>query len=294
MNENMTLTKSNTAISIAGTALVLSFVFAGAASALTVSCTGVAATSGIAWTASSSGGISPVAFLWGNGSTSSAQTVSATPGTYSITIQATDASSTVATSTCSATIAAPANATTTPPAVGASIQAQIQALLAQINALKAQIAALVMGHVGGGTATTTPPVVIPPVKACHHGIGRDIARGDFGDDIKDLQKFLAKHPNLYPEGIVNGFYGPHTMQAVRRWQKLHGIKPTGFFGKLSREAWRKHCDDDDDDDDQTASSTISVSGSASTTLGAWIDQELAKGKNGHGKSKGKGNDRNDD
>ncbi len=366
----MTLAKNNAAISIAGMVLVLSFGLVNAASALTASCAGVPTSSNITWTASSVGGIAPIAFLWGNGSTSSAQTVGYAPGTYSMTIQATDASSTVATSTCSATItplpvpsiasfiAVPTTitvgqsavlswavsnasstsinggvgtvsgtsatvsptvtttytlsavnpqgtttanatvtvnpvATTTPPGTG--VMAQIQALLAQINALKAQIAQLVTGQIGGGsgTGTTTPPVIGPGGKICVNSVGRDIRRGDYGDDVKDLQKFLAKHPSIYPEGIVNGFYGPLTIQAVKRWQKQNGIEGTGFFGPMTRKFWREHCEDNDGR--WMASSTISVS--ASTSISSWIDQALAnkKAKNDdHDKNKGKGKKGNDD
>lgn len=361
----MTLAKNNAAISIMGMVLVLSFGLVNAVSALTASCAGVPASTNITWTASSAGGIAPVAFLWGNGSTSSAQTVGYTPGTYSMTIQATDASSTVATSTCSATIvplpvpsitsfianpttitvgqsavlswtvsnASSTNissgvgtvsstsitvtptvtttytlsavnpqgtttanatvtvnpvATTTPPGTG--VMAQIQLLLAQINALKAQIAQLVTGQIGGGsgTGTTTPPIIVPPGQSCVN-IGRDIRRGDYGDDIKDLQKFLAKHPSIYPEGIVNGFYGPLTMQAVKRWQKENGIEGTGFFGPMSRAFWKKTCIGNG-----TSTSTVSVS--ASTSISTWIDQALSKKKtdDDHDKNKGKGKKGNDD
>ena len=85
--------------------LLLSYGVASADTALSVSCAGAPTATTIAWTATSSGGVSPIGLLWGNGATSSAQTLSYTPGTYSMTIQATDASSSVATSTCSATIA---------------------------------------------------------------------------------------------------------------------------------------------------------------------------------------------
>ncbi|MBI5003641.1 peptidoglycan-binding protein [Candidatus Kaiserbacteria bacterium] len=345
----MTLTKNNAAISIVGMALVLSFGLVNAASALTASCAGVPTSSNITWTASSAGGIAPIAYLWGNGSTSSAQTVAYAPGTYSMTIQAIDASSTVASSTCSATINAPvvpsialfiaapstitvgqssilswsvgnasstsinngvgvisstsvtvtptvtttytlsavnpqgtttANATvtvnpvatTTPPTTG--VMAQIQLLLAQINALKAQIAQLVSGQVGGGfgTGTTTPPVIVPPGLSCG-SIGRDIRRGDYGDDIKDLQKFLAKHPDIYPEGVVNGFYGPLTMQAVKRWQKQNGVESTGLFGPLTRATWKQHCNNDDSHG--VASSTPPMS---SSTISNWINQTIFNGK----------------
>jgi peptidoglycan hydrolase-like protein with peptidoglycan-binding domain len=196
------------------------------------------------------------------------------------------------TTTANATVTVNPVATTTPPATG--VMAQIQALLAQINALKAQIGQLVTGQIGGGsgsgTGTTTPPVIGPGGKICVSSIGRDIRRGDYGDDVKDLQKFLAKHPSIYPEGIINGFYGPLTIQAVKRWQKQNGIEGTGFFGPMTRKYWREHCEDNDGR--WMASSTISTS--ASTSISTWIDQALSKKKSDdHDKNKGKGKKGND-
>lgn len=77
------------------------------ADALTVSCQGNPSATAITWSASTTGGSAPVAFLWGSGATTSPITISAAPGAYSMTIQATDASSTVATSSCASTIAWP-------------------------------------------------------------------------------------------------------------------------------------------------------------------------------------------
>ncbi|MDO8552412.1 MAG: peptidoglycan-binding protein [bacterium] len=77
------------------------------ASALSVSCSGTPAISSITWVATTTDGVAPIALLWGNGSTSTSQTILYSPGTYAMTIQATDASSTVATSTCSAVVQAP-------------------------------------------------------------------------------------------------------------------------------------------------------------------------------------------
>lgn len=75
-----------------------------AADPLTVSCAGTPSATAITWTSSVTGGFAPVALLWGNGATSSSQTVSYGVGSHSITLRATDASSTVATTSCSATI----------------------------------------------------------------------------------------------------------------------------------------------------------------------------------------------
>ncbi len=94
-------------ISATALAFALSFGVANAATSLSVSCAGAPATSSVKWTASTAGGVSPVAILWGNGDTLTTQTVSYAPGTYSMSVQATDASSSVATSTCSAAVVAP-------------------------------------------------------------------------------------------------------------------------------------------------------------------------------------------
>ncbi len=69
---------------------------------LSVSCSGVPSATSITWSASVSGGVAPTELMWGTGATTSALTVSYSPGLHEITIQATDASSTVATSSCSA------------------------------------------------------------------------------------------------------------------------------------------------------------------------------------------------
>ncbi|HEY4526395.1 MAG TPA: peptidoglycan-binding protein [Candidatus Paceibacterota bacterium] len=94
-------------IAAASAAMAIIFASFGVASAdaLSVSCSGAVDGSDVTWTAASSGGVAPVAFLWGNGSTSTSQTVVYSVGTHSITIQGTDASSTVATNSCSATVA---------------------------------------------------------------------------------------------------------------------------------------------------------------------------------------------
>src|SRR5438128_1172338 len=92
-------------ILISAVALAFAVSPAIASAALTTTCSGAPTATSITWTATSTGGVVPVAFLWGNASTSAIQTIAVAPGTYSMTLQATDASSTVATTTCSATVA---------------------------------------------------------------------------------------------------------------------------------------------------------------------------------------------
>ena len=97
------------AASTAAASLLLGSMSIASAEALSVSCSGVSNTTSITWTATSTGGVAPVAFLWGNGSTAAVQTVSYAPGPHTITIRGTDASSTpeVDDSDCTATVPTP-------------------------------------------------------------------------------------------------------------------------------------------------------------------------------------------
>jgi|GEM_PF-5893522 len=218
---------------------MLSFALVGSASALTAACTGAPTATNITWSGSASAGVAPYAFLWGNGSTSTSQTIAVSSGTHSIALQVTDASSTLATTTCSATV------TTAATSTGSGINAQIQALLNQINVLKAQILLLVQQRGGGdGTATSTPK--FPP--GC--GIfNRDLKHGDQGDDVKELQRTLAEDSSIFSSDSITGFFGPKTQQALMKFQRKFNINSTGFFGPMSRGHLKANCGKADSDQD---------------------------------------------
>src|SRR3989344_1561902 len=59
---------------------------------------------------------------------------------------------------------------------------------------------------------------------------RDLALGATGDDVTQLQAFLAADSELYPEGKVTGYYGSLTVAAVKRFQAKHGISQLGRVG----------------------------------------------------------------
>ena len=63
---------------------------------------------------------------------------------------------------------------------------------------------------------------------------KDLARGQKGDDIKKLQELLSKDKTIYPEGIINGSFGPLTEKAVKAFQKKYGISQVGRVGPLTR------------------------------------------------------------
>ncbi|MEK7107488.1 MAG: peptidoglycan-binding domain-containing protein [Patescibacteria group bacterium] len=54
-----------------------------------------------------------------------------------------------------------------------------------------------------------------------------LKRGSSGADVTRLQQFLARDKSIYPEGIVNGTYGPLTEKAVQRFQVKNGIVSSG-------------------------------------------------------------------
>lgn len=102
-------------------------------------------------------------------------------------------------------------------AAAQSTSAQLDTLLAQVSALKAQLAALQESN-----SQTLATAAAPGVRLCVVP-ERTLKRGDSGDDVSNLQLYLAKDPAVYPEGAVVGVYGPATERAVQRWQKKYGI-----------------------------------------------------------------------
>ncbi|MEK9201335.1 MAG: peptidoglycan-binding protein, partial [Patescibacteria group bacterium] len=55
-------------------------------------------------------------------------------------------------------------------------------------------------------------------------ISRNLFLGISGDDVKQLQEVLKQDPEIYPEGLVTGFFGQKTAAAVKRFQEKHGIE----------------------------------------------------------------------
>lgn len=54
-----------------------------------------------------------------------------------------------------------------------------------------------------------------------------LARGMNNADVRRLQQLLASKPDIYPEGLVTGYFGPLTEQAVRRFQLKYGVVRSG-------------------------------------------------------------------
>lgn len=99
----------------------------------------------------------------------------------------------------------------------------------------------ISGGGSGGASIPAPvsiPVVIPAVSAVAASpviFLKDLSRGNEGEDVMTLQKFLALDKEIYPEGIASGFFGPATERAVKRFQAKYGILQVGRVGPATRE-----------------------------------------------------------
>lgn len=54
--------------------------------------------------------------------------------------------------------------------------------------------------------------------------------GAKGTNVTNLQTFTASNPAIYPEGLVTGYYGGLTFNAVKRFQAQYGLDQVGRTG----------------------------------------------------------------
>lgn len=107
------------------------------------------------------------------------------------------------------------------------------------------------------TTTTIPPEVLADIRTRIADIGAKIAAlrqslmathrvmldaglrlGSKSDAVKALQAILAADPEIYPEGLITGTYGPLTARAVERFQRKHGLAQLGAIGPETLERLR--------------------------------------------------------
>ncbi len=91
------------------------------------------------------------------------------------------------------------NATTTSnlETIIAQLQNQIKELQAQITELKSQL------------ETVKAEIIFTKI----------LKKGDIGEEVKQLQEFLKSYPEIYPEGLVTGYFGPLTEKAIKKFQE---------------------------------------------------------------------------
>src|SRR3989344_4829755 len=74
-----------------------------------------------------------------------------------------------------------------------------------------------------------------PLAALAVELNSDLSLGNRGENVRELQKFLAGDAAIYPEGIISGYFGLLTKEAVIRFQKRENITPAlGYVGPKTR------------------------------------------------------------
>jgi hypothetical protein len=76
-------------------------------------------------------------------------------------------------------------------------------------------------------------------------LAAELHEGMSSEDVKLLQEMLAADREIYPEGLVTGFYGPRTKEAVMRFQRKHGLEAVGFVGPRTRSLFNSFLGDND-------------------------------------------------
>ncbi len=76
-------------------------------------------------------------------------------------------------------------------------------------------------------------VFLFPPQAHAATLNNQMAVGSSNADVTSLQTFLATNPLVYPAGLVTGFYGPLTRNAVAQFQIAYGLPPVGNVGPLT-------------------------------------------------------------
>lgn len=91
--------------------------------------------------------------------------------------------------------------------------------------------------------------IVKPVQSTE-ALQIDLIKGDEGSEVRKLQQCLAQDPQVYPEGTINGTFGPLTKKAVISFQEKYAdevLAPigltsgTGKAGPLTREKLNALC-----------------------------------------------------
>lgn len=84
---------------------------------------------------------------------------------------------------------------------------------------------------------------IGKINLSDQALAQDLLQGDEGEDVRKLQECLAKDPEVYPDGVINGSFGNLTKGAVIRFQNKYAsevlaplglTQGTGKAGELTR------------------------------------------------------------
>lgn len=96
--------------------------------------------------------------------------------------------------------------------------------------LSIPIVSSVAAEVKPATTTTVSSASSTPPSWQHYNFTRSLHRGSQNADVMALQSYLALDPSLYPSGLVTGYFGAATEQAVELFQMKYQIATPGSSG----------------------------------------------------------------
>jgi len=67
-------------------------------------------------------------------------------------------------------------------------------------------------------------------------IKSDLRPGVTSDEVKSIQEVLASDPSIYPRGLVTGYFGPLTGEALKKFQEKFNLEATGEMNEETKEA----------------------------------------------------------
>lgn len=76
---------------------------------------------------------------------------------------------------------------------------------------------------------------------------KTLSKGSQGTEVTELQKCLAKIPNIYPEKEISGYFGSKTEKAVTKFQQEYLGESTGTTGPKTRAKLNEVCFEEPDE-----------------------------------------------
>ncbi len=125
-----------------------------------------------------------------------------------------------------------------------------------------------------GTVLAIMAMTIPAISQAAM-LYRSLEVGSAGNDVSDLQTFLAKDITMYPQGLVTGYFGQFTKSAVTVFQSRNGIAMVGRVGPITMAAINAQMNSDID---APIVSAVNVSTSNTGATVTWYTNENASGK----------------
>ena len=98
------------------------------------------------------------------------------------------------------------------------------------------------GESGTGTTEPWPAYINPKITPLKSNttinsttvLISTLSKGMSNSEVTRLQQLLAKDTSVYPEGLVTGYFGSVTENAVKRFQKKHALDQVGYVGPKTR------------------------------------------------------------